>query len=72
MLVRQKRHFYQNIGGKLDTIGMILGVFGPLLAAVGALLLARDIMRGPALWYWKIDSPIRGKRIREEIHLSII
>lgn len=51
---------------------MFLGIFGPLLTAIGALVVARDIMKGPALWYWDVESPIRGKKIRKENHEAVI
>lgn len=58
-------------------LALILAVIGPLLCAAGALLLAYDVLRGPANWYvreffgarsWELlrkDHERNLKRLRE-------
>lgn len=53
-------------------VGVIFSILGPLLATAGALLLAVDVIRKPALWFWEVHVPMDGRRRRKELHESVL
>lgn len=50
----------------------LLGVLGPLVAAIGAALLVIDALRGPVRWYEFIDWPRARLKTENEQHKRFI
>jgi HD superfamily phosphohydrolase len=55
-----------------QTIAKILGVLGPVTAAIGAALLTYDALRGPVRWYDQIYFHRARLRTDTRIHESLL
>jgi len=54
------------------TTAKILGVLGPLVAAIGAALLTYDVLRGPVRWYEQVFFHRGRLRAEARIHESLL
>lgn len=54
------------------TTAKILGVLGPLVAAIGAALLTYDVLRGPVRWYEQVFFHRGALRAEARIHESVL
>jgi hypothetical protein len=53
-------------------MGTLCGILGPLVAAVGALLLAYDAFRSPVRWHKFVDSYRKRLEAEKRMHESIL
>jgi hypothetical protein len=54
------------------TTAKVLGVLGPLIAAIGAALLTYDALRGPVRWYDQVFFHRGALRAEARIHESVL
>lgn len=54
------------------TAAKLLGVLGPLVAAIGAALLTYDVLRGPVRWYQQVFFHRGALRADARIHESLL